>query len=97
VEVHAVNEARLTEIATAAGVPPDGRGCHTAQIGGYVVEGHVPVEDIRRLLREKPAIAGLTVPGMLAGTPGMGPAPAGSHYEVMAIGRDGSLQTYARH
>jgi hypothetical protein len=61
----------LAEISQRAGVPEDLEGCHTMFVGGYVVDGHVPVEVIRKLLAEKPAIAGITLPGMPLGSPGM--------------------------
>jgi hypothetical protein len=97
VEVNDVSDARLAEIATAAGVPESATSCHTAQIGGYAVVGHVPVETIRRMLRERPAMAGISVPGMIAGTPGMGSPSPNTHFDVMAIARDGSLSVYERH
>ena len=87
----------VSPIKRAAGVPDEAASCHTAQIGGYVVEGHVPVEAIRRMLREKPNIVGLAVPGMVAGTPGMEQGNAHPPYNVMAIGRDGRLSVYERH
>ena len=92
VEVH--DQDDLTAIKRAAGVPDDAVSCHTAQVGGYVIEGHVPVEAIRRLLTEHPAIKGLAVPGMVAGSPGMEQGNEHPHYDVMAIGRDGRLTTY---
>jgi hypothetical protein len=97
VEVNDVSESRLAEIGTAAGVPDAAGSCHTAQIGGYAVVGHVPIETIRRMLREKPAIAGISVPGMVAGTPGMGTPSPSTHFDVMAIARDGSLSVYEHH
>ena len=78
---------------------PDALGsCHTARVGGYVIEGHVPAADIRRLLREKPPIRGLVLPGMPVGSPGMEvegvDAPA---YTVLALNRDGSTTPYTTH
>jgi len=61
----------LAEISRNAGVPEDFQGCHTMFVDGYVVDGHVPVGIIRRLLSERPAIAGITLPGMPEGSPGM--------------------------
>jgi hypothetical protein len=87
----------VTPVKRAAGVPDEAASCHTAQIGGYVVEGHVPVEAIRRMLREKPNIVGLAVPGMVAGSPGMEMGNTHPAYNVMAIGRDGHLSVYERH
>jgi hypothetical protein len=61
----------LAEISRSAGVPEEFEGCHTMFIGNYVVDGHVPVEIIGRLLDEKPQISGITLPGMPSGSPGM--------------------------
>src|SRR6266852_1321702 len=69
VEVKPTND--LTEISQKAGVPEALQGCHTMFVDGYVVDGHVPVNVIRKLLSERPAIAGITLPGMPAGSPGM--------------------------
>lgn len=78
---------------------PDGvRSCHTAQIDGYLIEGHVPASDIRRLLAERPKTAGLAVPGMPPLTPGM--APPGTEpqdFEVVSFQPDGSTKLFARH
>jgi hypothetical protein len=69
--------------------------CHTALIGGYVVEGHVPAPTIRRLLAERPQIAGIGLPGMPATSPGMGPARMGS-LQILALPKGGgALQPYA--
>jgi hypothetical protein len=71
--------------------------CHTALVQGYVVEGHVPVADIQRLLKEKPRALGLSVPGMPIGSPGMdGPAYGGRRdpYQVLLIQRDGSTSVF---
>ena len=82
----------------SSGVPDSLGSCHTAQIGGYVIEGHVPAETIRRLLRERPRdAAGLAVPGMPAGSPGMDTGGQGGHYDVIAFGRDGRTRVYERH
>lgn len=69
VDVKPTND--LAEISRNAGVPEDLEGCHTMFVGGYVVDGHVPVEAVRKLLAEKPAIAGITLLGMPSGSPGM--------------------------
>ena len=74
--------------------------CHTALIGGYVVEGHVPARDIRRLLAEKPAAIGIAVPGMPVGSPGMdGPEYKGRKdpYDVVLVLKDGSARVWARY
>jgi hypothetical protein len=70
--------------------------CHTAKIGGYLIEGHVPASDIQKLLTEKPRAIGLAVPGMVTGSPGMeGPNP--QHYNTLLIHADGTSSVYAAH
>ena len=81
----------LDAIRAEAGIPPEAAGCHTARVGDYVVEGHVPVEAIDRLLQEKPAIDGIALPGMPSGSPGMG--DGGGPFEVMAI-VDGAIEPF---
>ena len=71
--------------------------CHTATVGGYTIEGHVPAADIRRLLADAPDAIGLTVPGMPYGSPGMGPETEREAYEVILIGRDGAASTFSRY
>lgn len=87
VDVKPTND--LAEISRKAGIPPELEGCHTSFIGGYVVDGHVPVKTIRKLLDEKPAIVGITLPGMPMGSPGMGGDRSGP-LTVYAISRDGT-------
>jgi hypothetical protein len=80
------------------GVPARTRSCHTALVGGYVVEGHVPAADVRRMLTEKPAIAGLAVPGMPIGSPGMEvPGMRAQAYNTVAFKKDGSTSVFASH
>jgi hypothetical protein len=80
------------------GVPAALQSCHTALVGGYVVEGHVPAADVLRLLREKPAaVKGLAVPGMPAGSPGMEMGGQVDRYDVVAFNRDGSTKVFAKH
>lgn len=72
--------------------------CHTALVQGYVIEGHVPVADLQRLLRERPKALGLAVPGMPVGSPGMdGPAYGGRRdpYQVLLVGKDGGATVFA--
>jgi hypothetical protein len=94
--------ASVTDVADVApvkkthGVTDDLASCHTALIGGYVVEGHVPAEDVRRLLRERPDIIGIAAPGMPVGSPGMETGPA-EKYDVIAFGKDGSRKVFASH
>ena len=80
------------------GVPVGKASCHTAEVGGYFVEGHVPVADIDRLLREKPKARGLTAPGMPMGSPGMEmPDGATPKYDVLLVLEDGSTRVWATH
>lgn len=79
------------------GMPSRYGSCHTAEIGGYAVEGHVPVQEILRLLEEKPDAIGISVPGMPRGSPGMdGPMYGGvvDPYDVLLIGRDGESTVF---
>lgn len=88
----------LAPIKARLGVPYGKGSCHTAEVGGYFVEGHVPAADIKRLLAGKPAARGLTVPGMPPGSPGM-EVPGGrvQPYAVELVGRDGTTQVFSRH
>ncbi|PDT80165.1 DUF411 domain-containing protein [Sinorhizobium sp. BJ1] len=79
VDVKPTND--LLEISRKAGLPEDMQGCHTMFVEGYVVDGHVPVNVVRKLLKEKPPIAGITLPGMPMGSPGM----AGTKTEPFVI------------
>lgn len=89
-------ETNSRERWTEHDVPPQLGSCHTAVIGGYIIEGHVPVEDIRRLLEERPDAVGLVLPGMPIGSPGMeGPNPEA--YEVLLLKHDGTTEVYQRH
>ncbi len=69
--------------------------CHTARVEGYVIEGHVPAAEVKRMLRERPDIRGLAVPGMPVGSPGMEQGGRKDRFEVIAIKRDGSTSVYA--
>lgn len=80
------------------GVPPAVRSCHTALVGKYLIEGHVPAGDIRRLLAERPAVAGLAAPGMPSSAPGMAvPGAPVEPYEVLAFTPAGQTTSFARH
>lgn len=79
------------------GVPQRMISCHTGMVDGYVLEGHVPVTEIRRLLDERPDAIGLAVPGMPYGSPGMGPEDEREAYEVLLINRDGTGEVFARY
>jgi len=78
------------------GVPMAMGSCHTAEVGGYLVEGHVPADDVKRLLVEKPRARGLVLPGMPASAPGMDEARR-IPYETLLVGNDGRAVAYARH
>lgn len=88
----------MDAIKDEMGVPRDVRSCHTALLGRYLVEGHVPASDLRRLLAEQPDITGLAAPGMPASSPGMA-APGAAHepYEVLGFTRNGKTTVFARH
>jgi len=95
-KVDVINTRSLDPIKRRYGVASEHSACHTAIVGGYVVEGHVPAEDIRRLLAERPAITGLAVPGMPIGSPGMEGAYRQA-YEVLAFTRGGGTSIFASH
>lgn len=91
--VDVADPAQLQGMKRGGGVPADLGSCHTAVVEGYTIEGHVPAESIERLLRERPDIKGLAVPGMPIGSPGMeGPNP--QRYEVIAFTEDGERSVY---
>jgi hypothetical protein len=90
------NMADVTPIKIKHNVPSRLASCHTTLVGGYVIEGHVPVEDVRRLLKEKPAVVGLAAPGMPAGSPGMD-IPNSPPYDVLAFDKAGTTRVYASH
>lgn len=92
-----VDQGTLVQAKIAVGIPPHMASCHTAQIAGYAIEGHVPAADIRRLLRERPDAIGLSVPGMPYGSPGMGPEDAREAYDVHLILRDGSTNIFTHY
>lgn len=75
-------------------IPIDLRSCHTGIVDGYVIEGHVPVSDIKRLLAERPSIKGLAVPGMPIGSPGMEQGDRRDSFSVLGIRHDGSTFIY---
>lgn len=80
------------------GIPLAQASCHTAEVGGYVIEGHVPARDVLRLLHEQPAARGLVLPGMPVGSPGM-ESPDGRRqpFTVDLLGKDGTMQAYSHH
>jgi hypothetical protein len=88
------NENNLAELKRATSVPESLYSCHTTVVGDYVFEGHVPLDLVERVLRERPAIAGLAVAGMPQGAPGM--EVGAEHYDVTAFTRSGETSLYAR-
>jgi hypothetical protein len=80
-----------------SGIPQEMASCHTARVEGYMIEGHVPVADIRRLLGERPDAVGLAVPGMPYGSPGMGPENEREAYDVFLIRRNGSTDVFSHY
>lgn len=94
-----VREAdNLEPVKSRVGVPLGKGSCHTAEIAGYFIEGHVPADDVKRLLVDRPAAKGLVLPGMPMGSPGM-EMPDGSRqpYTVELVGNDGTVAEFARH
>ena len=86
----------LRPIKAKHGVPADLEACHTALVDGYVVEGHVPADLIVRLLRERPKVVGLAVPGMPAGSPGMEvPGSPAQRYQVFTFDKHGKTRVFA--
>ena len=86
----------LYEIKQEKGIAPELASCHTAIVDGYVVEGHVPVADVQRLLKERPDAIGLTVPGMPVGSPGMEvPGREADKYDVLLVAKDGTTSVYS--
>ena len=96
-KVREVATTEMGQVKGEAGVPQALGSCHTAKVGGYVVEGHVPAADVRRMLTDKPAIAGISAPGMPMGSPGMeGPYPA-DRYDVVSFDAQGRTAVFASH
>lgn len=95
-EVEAINRPDMNSIKTETGIPRQLTSCHTALGEGYVIEGHVPATDIRRLLKERPDVAGLAVPGMPMGSPGM-EGPRQEHYDVLTFSRTGETTVFSRY
>ena len=84
----------LTEFKIESGIPKDMMSCHTAKIGGYFIEGHVPASDIKRLIKERPDALGLAVPAMPYGSPGMGPEDQREAYDVFIIMANGTTEVF---
>lgn len=92
------NREEMATMKKELGVPEAMASCHTGVIDGYVVEGHVPAADVRRLLVEKPAVKGIAVPGMPTGSPGMEvPGEKADPYQVVTFTKEGKVQVFANH
>lgn len=94
--VKSVNAQNLSEIKNEEKIPRNMGACHTAIVGDYVVEGHVPAQDVKKLLAEQPDALGLVVPGMPASSPGMNTA-LNEPYKVYLLKNDGSTEVFAQH
>jgi hypothetical protein len=94
--VTATNMPDVSAIKSKNGVPERLQSCHTSLVGGYVIEGHVPAEDVQRLLKDRPAVVGLAAPGMPAGAPGMD-VPGAPAYQVLTFDKAGNTTVFAAH
>jgi hypothetical protein len=97
VKTNAATPGSLAMLKRQAGIGEDLASCHTAKIDGYVVEGHVPAPDIKRLVAEQPDAIGLAVPGMPIGSPGMEQGDESEPYDVLLIRKDGGTEIFAKH
>lgn len=95
-KVEARNTNNVNKYKQEAGLQPGLASCHTAFVDGYAIEGHVPASDIKRLLAERPAVKGLTVPGMPMGSPGM-EGPRKDRYSVLTFDESGKTTVYSTH
>jgi hypothetical protein len=95
-KVSSMEVSDLDRVKTAYGVPRAVQTCHTALIDGYVVEGHVPLDAIQKLLKERPKIAGIGVGGMPIGSPGMESGSRKDAYDVLAFDREGKTSLYLK-
>ena len=97
-QVRVTDTDSVDQLKTKHGVPSQARSCHTALIDGYVVEGHVPAADIQRLLKERPPVVGIAVPGMPIGSPGMEvPGVKPQAFNVIAFAKDGATRVFVQH
>lgn len=96
-ELEAIDHGNLTAIKKQHGVSPQLASCHTAVIDGYVVEGHVPAQDVKRLLAEKPTLTGISVPGMPLGSPGMEYNGQTQAYKVIGFTQSGMTVEFNRY
>jgi hypothetical protein len=96
-DVKVVNVDDIMAVKAKAGIPQKMASCHTTMVGGYVIEGHVPASDIKKLLAQKPKAKGIAVPGMPIGSPGMEHGDRRQPYQTLLIKADGSTSIFARH
>jgi hypothetical protein len=96
-KVYVVTEDHLAQVRAKFGVPERLASCHTARLGTYTIEGHVPASAIRRLLQERPAVVGIAVPGMPIGSPGMEQGDRHEPYSVMAFDSTGRTSAFERY
>lgn len=96
-DVTVTDVSDVTPTARRLRVPDRFRSCHTAQIAGYAIEGHVPAADVKRLLKERPRAAGLAVAGMPMGSPGMDHGGHKEPFKTMLFDRSGNARVYASH
>lgn len=94
-EVNSIDTEHMESIKVRAGVKRELASCHTAHVGGYVIEGHVPAADVKRLLEQQPEVRGLTIPGMPQSAPGMD--IPGTPYEVMSFDEQGNTSLFSRY
>ena len=94
--VEALNSRDMSAVKRQMGITRQIQSCHTGEVDGYFIEGHVPADDIKRLLKEKPKAVGLTVPGMPMGSPGM-EGHRKDAYSVLLISKDGHREVYSKH
>ncbi|MBE0627906.1 MAG: DUF411 domain-containing protein [Burkholderiales bacterium] len=95
INVHNVRD--VTPVRENFGVPDAMASCHTAMVGGYAIEGHVPAADVQRLLRERPKATGIAVPGMVQGSPGMDQGQGKEPYSVILFSKSGRPYVFAQH
>jgi len=95
--VTVVNTRNVLAEKARLGVPPEAAACHTAEIDGYVVEGHVTDRDIQRMLLFRPKIIGIAVPGMPIGTPGMEDGDTRVPHNVLSFDKDGKIEVFKKH
>lgn len=97
VKVNSATAITLARLKHEAGIGDKLASCHTAKIDGYVIEGHVPGTDIKRLVAERPEAIGLSVPGMPVGSPGMEQGEVTEPYDVLLVKKDGTTEVFAKH